>query len=399
MHLPRKIGFVSVISSASVQRLMRGALTYANLNPHLSIRDFRLSAGIVDPANAATELAALNRWEPDGLLTYLDDQEFKGLFEGLAAPPPMVSFAGISLRPGVAMVGSSMSRLVEVAAQHFRQLGLRSMGLLVLERNPGFQQRLADSFVRFAKPPDPELATHIEPIDPDFLADVDKSVEPVPRGIVQWLDRLPKPAGLMSMDHYGGNYIVRVCQALGLRVPEDIAVIGVDDVDLCLSSVPTLTSVEPATEIIGFEGMKTLDGMLQGKMPEKLNQTHRAVDLHVRQSTGQKNAEVCDIAGAMDYINRHACYGLTVERLIAETQRVSKMTFHKHFVAAIGKTPGEAIRQRQLAEARRLLADTTLSITLVAEQSGFGSSSDFARAFRSAEGMTPRAYREQAGPA
>jgi AraC-like DNA-binding protein len=46
-----------------------------------------------------------------------------------------------------------------------------------------------------------------------------------------------------------------------------------------------------------------------------------------------------------------------------------------------------------------LLADTKLSITLVAEQSGFGSSSDFARAFRSAEGVTPRAYREQAGPA
>jgi AraC-like DNA-binding protein len=101
-------------------------------------------------------------------------------------------------------------------------------------------------------------------------------------------------------------------------------------------------------------------------------------------------------AGAMTFINQYACYGLTVERLRQETQRVSKMTFHKHFVAATGQTPGEAIRQRQFTEARRLLADTKLSITLVAEQSGFGSSSDFARAFRSAEGMTPRAYREHA---
>jgi AraC-like DNA-binding protein len=134
--------------------------------------------------------------------------------------------------------------------------------------------------------------------------------------------------------------------------------------------------------------------MMQGNYPAQTMIRVEAVDLHVRQSTGKKIAEVCDIAGAMTFINRHACNGLTVERLLQETQRVSKMTFHKHFVASTGQTPGEAIRQRQFAEARRLLAETKLSITLVAEQSGFGSSSDFARAFRSTEGLTPRAYRE-----
>jgi len=225
-------------------------------------------------------------------------------------------------------------------------------------------------------------------------ADLERSVEPVPPPLAQWLTRLPKPAGVVTVDYGGGNYLVRVCHALGLRVPGDVAVIGVDDVDLCLSSNPTLTSVEAASEIIGFEAMKTLDRMMQGNHPPNPMIRVEAVDLHVRQSTGKKLAEVCDIAGAMTYINQYACHGLTVERLLQETQRVSKMTFHKHFVAATGQTPGEAIRQRQFAEARRLLADTKLSITLVAEQSGFGSSSDFARAFRAVEGMTPRAYRE-----
>lgn len=375
---------------------MRGALSYANLNPHLVIRDFKLSADFADPAKAAAELASLNRWQPDGLLTFLDDKEFTSLLNGFAhtPPPPVVSMASITARPGVVILGGSMERVVEVAAQHFRQQGLRSIGLLILDRNPEVQMVLANAFIRFARPANPELATHAGSVALELLSNLEAPVEPIPQDIVRWLGLLPKPAGLMSVDHGGGNYLVRVCHALGLRVPEDIAVIGVDDVDLCLSSIPTLTSVEASNEMIGFEAMKTLDGMIQGTMPPKQTLAVDAVDLQVRQSTGMVTAELCDIAGAMDYINRHACRGLTVERLLSETQRVSKMTFHKHFVAAIGQTPGEAIRQRQFAEARRLLTQTKLSITLVAEQSGFGSSSDFARAFRAAEGMTPRAFRD-----
>ena len=66
------------------------------------------------------------------------------------------------------------------------------------------------------------------------------------------------------------------------------------------------------------------------------------------------------------------------------------------FKAATGQTPGEAIRRRQFEEARRLLGETELSVTLVAERSGFGSSSDFARRFRAMEGKSPLEFRRQA---
>ncbi|WP_035604556.1 substrate-binding domain-containing protein [Haloferula sp. BvORR071] len=396
MLQPRKIGFVAPFSSASVHRSMRGALSYADLNPPMVIRDFRVTPDIAKPRKAAAELAALNRWKPDGLLTILDDKEFSGLMSGLVDAPPIVNIGPLTPRPGVVMLGGCFHRMVETAAQHFRQQGIRSLGMLIMDRDTGTQKSFVKAFGEAARPLNPGLATHVEPLDTAFLADVDAPVEPVPEGIARWLRELPKPAGVMSVSYGGGNYLVRVCLALGLRVPEDVAVISADDVDLCLSSSPTLTSVEFANEVIGSEALKALDGMIRGRMPEKQAMAVEAVDLHVRQSTGLKLAEVCDISGALNYINRHACYGLTVERLLDETQRVSKMTFHKYFVAATGQTPGEVIRQRQFAEARRLLAQTKLSITLVAEQSGFGSSSDFARAFRSAESMTPRAYRDHA---
>jgi AraC-like DNA-binding protein len=86
---------------------------------------------------------------------------------------------------------------------------------------------------------------------------------------------------------------------------------------------------------------------------------------------------------------------LTVEQLHKATQQVSYNTFHAHFKAVTGMTPGQAIQRRQIEEARRLLADTRLAVTTVAEKCGFCSSSDFARRFRAFEGVSPSQFRQQ----
>jgi LacI family transcriptional regulator len=193
----------------------------------------------------------------------------------------------------------------------------------------------------------------------------------------------------------GGGYLIRVCHELGLRVPEDVAVVGQDDTDLAIASQPPLTTVLPAAQQIGREAMLLLDQMMDGKPAPKEPVRHDAMDLHVRESTGLKRAAICDIAAALDYINQHACHGVSVEQVIKETQRVSKVTFHKHFQAATGQSPGEAIQQRQVEEARRLLANTELSVTTIAENCGFSDSSNFARNFRALQEMTPMEYRKQ----
>ena len=139
--------------------------------------------------------------------------------------------------------------------------------------------------------------------------------------------------------------------------------------------------------------MRMLDQMMAGRPGPKDRVRLGAVDLDVRDSTGQQRAQVCDIAAAAAYVNQRACGGLSVAQVLKATQRVSSKTFHTHFKAVTGQTPGEAIRRRQFEEARRLLAETELSVTLVAEKSGFGSSSDFARRFRATEGKSPVEYR------
>lgn len=392
-HL-RKVAFVSPLSTAYIHRLMRGALSYAETRSRLMVRDFRIPRSFLTSTAPGEMVSHLLDWNPDGVLGFLENEELDGLLRRLPRRIPVVSMSAVQLRPGVAVVAASFTSEVETVVRHFRQLGLRSLAFLSLESEEQMQTTLAETFTRIARPPDGAQSTFVEVVNPALLDDPDAPVTPVPERLAAWFRGLPKPSGVFCPQMGGGGYIIRVCHALGLRVPQDVAVIGGDDADLSLASNPTLTSVMPVGEKIGFEAMRILDQMMAGHAAPEDRVRLDAVDLHVRQSTGLLRAQVCDIASAVDYIHQNACSGLSVARLLKATQQVSSKTFHTHFKAATGQTPGEAIQIRQLEEAKRLLKSTNLSVTLVAEKSGFGSSSDFARRFRTVEGVSPSDFRK-----
>lgn len=102
---------------------------------------------------------------------------------------------------------------------------------------------------------------------------------------------------------------------------------------------------------------------------------------------------LADIDVAMGYIERHACDGLTPARVVAETQRVTLVTFQRHFLAVTGLTLQTAIRLRQLDEVRRLILRTELSPAFIAEHCGFRDLPSAARAFISAGSEVPQAFR------
>lgn len=392
----RKVAFVTPLSTAYMHRLLRGALSFAEARSRLTVRSFQIPRDFHNVSRPGEPLDRLLAWNPDGILGFLENEELDGLLRLLPAPRPVVNTCASPLRPGVAVVVASIASHIEVVARHFREQGLRSLALLSLESEQHMQTSLAEIFTRIVRPPEGMKATFVEVVDSRLLDDPDAPVTPVPERLVKWFLDLPKPCGIYCPQMGGGGYVIRVCHVLGLRVPQDIAVIGGDDTDISLSSNPTLTSVMPLGDKIGHESMRILDEMMAGHPGPMERVRIDAVDLFVRQSTGIQRAHLCDIAAALDYIRHHACGGLSVARLLEATQQVSSKTFHTHFKTATGRTPGEAILQRQLEEARRLLAATNLSVTIVAEKSGFGGSSDFARRFRAAEGMSPSEYRQKA---
>jgi LacI family transcriptional regulator len=210
-----------------------------------------------------------------------------------------------------------------------------------------------------------------------------------------WLRELPKPVGVVCPQLGGGGYLIRCCKVLGLRVPEDVAVIGSDETDLSLANDPTLTSVVLSMDLVGFDGARILAGMVSGEAPSSSTIRLNSAELTVRESTGKRRPEICDIAAALECIQTNATRGITVEQVIKQTQRVSRVTFHRRFRETTGKSPAEAIRDRQLDEVRRLLAGTELPVSMISDLAGFSSPKVLARTFREAEKMTPRGFRQK----
>ncbi|HUD49420.1 MAG TPA: AraC family transcriptional regulator [Candidatus Baltobacteraceae bacterium] len=102
------------------------------------------------------------------------------------------------------------------------------------------------------------------------------------------------------------------------------------------------------------------------------------------------------IALAVDYINQNACRGIRPEHVAKEMGYASQRDFCRRYKAATGRTPGKAILQRQLQDARRLLMETEFSIGFIAGNCGFPSHRRFRRAFRAAEGRSPTQFRRKA---
>lgn len=389
MTPPRKVALVAHVWTTWQHRFMAGALRYADAHPRILLRSF---APARDAAAVARDLEA---WGAQGVLAHMGHDELSRFLGALSRRLPVVNGALARQQPGVVALVGDFAAFVEAAVGHLRQLGLRALAILVLEEGPEVREHLVRTFLRVARPPAPERASLVFPADSEHLWNCEAAVAPVPPPLAEWLCALPKPVGILCPTHGGGGYLIRCCHALGLRVPEDVAIVGADDTDLSLAVEPTLTSVILPAETVGFEALRLLTGLLAGEVAPAPLVRLRCLDLQVRESTGKRRPEICDIAGALECIRENACRGLTVEQVIRQTQRVSKVTFHRRFQAVVGKSPAEAIRERRLEEVRRLLASTELPLATVSDLCGFSSPKVLARLFRATLGTTPREFRSQ----
>ncbi|HET6247530.1 MAG TPA: substrate-binding domain-containing protein [Tepidisphaeraceae bacterium] len=126
-----------------------------------------------------------------------------------------------------------------------------------------------------------------------------------------WLASIAKPIGIMACNDVRGRQVLSACRTMGISVPDEIAVIGVDNDDiLCDLSIPPLSSVIPATERIGFEAASLLDKMLDGERLAANDVTIEPLGVMVRLSTDVLAVEDRQVAAALRFIREHACRGI-----------------------------------------------------------------------------------------
>ncbi len=332
----------------------------------------------------------LNNWHGQGMLVRIETQEMASLVKktGAAVVNLRNTIADLPF-PYVAIDHRDVGRL---AAIHLKDRGLRHFAFCGRPpgANSGFDLRLEG------------FRTAVTENIPGQIVHVFPARQPTRKGgweeehnqIAEWLGSLPRPVGILACNDERGLQVLDACRRAGVIVPDEIAVIGVDnDEPLCDLSIPPLTSIDVNAENIGFEAAALLDRMMSGKQKAPKAPILLAPrGVVTRRSTDIVATEDQDVARALRYIRENACRGLQVGDVLSFLG-MSRASLQQRMKHVMDRTIHEEIQRVRMDRAKELLVLSDMTIKQIARESGFASVQYMTRAFRSITGETPAKYR------
>lgn len=214
------------------------------------------------------------------------------------------------------------------------------------------------------------------------------------RHVMHWIRELPKPVGIFACNDDRGQNILEVCKLVGLKVPDDVAVIGVDnDPMICDTGDPPLTSIALNVETAGFEAASLLDQLFRKN--KVLLKEIMVTPSHIvqRQSSDILAVDDTEVAKAIHYIKSYAKKKIFI-RDIVKTASVSRRTLEKRFRKTIHRSIYNEIQQVRIDWISKLLAETNLPISQITSFFDFTDSEHISRYFKMVKGISLREFRK-----
>lgn len=332
----------------------------------------------------------LLNWRGDGIICRFRTPPY--LFKHLTQlKMPMVNLNDFYSNPWLPLIRSDDEAIGRLALEHLRQRCFRHFafcGFTGLDwsqrRCNGFRNALNGGEI-FAGAYESAWSIHQS-----------REWEGEQEDIERWLRSLPKPVGVLASNDGRGRQVVDACQRASLAVPDEVAVIGVDDdALLCELCNPPLSSVVPDSERIGYEAAALLDQLMGGERPPLRQWLIPPLGIAPRQSTDVLTIDDADLTAAVRYIREHACQGITVQDVLKHVL-VSRTLLERKFRKHLGHSPQAEVRAVQLRRVQQLLAETHLSLNHIAALTGYKYAEYMSVAFKRATGQTPGDYRRQA---
>lgn len=235
---------------------------------------------------------------------------------------------------------------------------------------------------------------HVDAIEAALREAGGHSGEARDAAVTAWLDALPRPVAIFCSNDIQAEAVIGALRGLRVAVPEEAAVMGVDDDPLICEFPPGTSSVRTPAREMGVAAANLLESMMRGCDEPGKPLLVPPPGVTVRGSTQVVAQDDPLLARALQYIREHACEGISVKQVVAAVP-VSRREFEKQCKRLLGRTPLEQIYHVRMNEARRLLTQTRLPVAEVAARCGFSDSQYLSRVFGKAEGATPREYRKR----
>lgn len=213
--------------------------------------------------------------------------------------------------------------------------------------------------------------------------------------LVRWLKRLQPPIGLLAVQDYRARVVIEECERLGLRIPHDLAVIGMEnDPTLCEFCRPTLSSVSRNAWQLGMETAAMLDRLMDGQstIADIVVPSDGVV---ARQSTDTIAVDDRYLATAVHFIHDHLGEPFRIDHVVAASS-ISRRQLETRFREVLGCTPHEYLSRERVERAKQLLlAPGRIKFHNVIKACGFPSVDRMRLVFKRLTGMSPLEYRER----
>ncbi len=212
--------------------------------------------------------------------------------------------------------------------------------------------------------------------------------------MTEWLKELPKPVGILACNDDRGQHVLEACKSADLHVPEEVAVLGVDnDSIICSISDPPLSSIALNVEPAGYAAADLLNKLMDGEPMQGQEIIVTATHVVKRQSTDVLSINDSNLVNAIRFIKQNAKNKISVNDVVAQTY-ISRRSLEEKFKKNLYRTINEEIKRVRVEQITQVLIESSLSISEITSLFNFTDAEHISRYFKQEKGMGLREFRK-----
>ena len=332
--------------------------------------------------------ALFSFWKPDGCIVdcgrfpeVIDPAEFGD------CPTVFLDHHPKSSRGRTGFVFSDAESVAALAARELMYSGYEDFAYFPFVQDLDWNRERGAAFAKFIG----INRKRFHPVSYPRGTDMDRGLH---ESISAWLEKLPRPCGIFAANDLIAEAVLVACGRLGISVPDEIAVVGVDDAPyVCENCQPTISSVSRDFDNAGWIAAELLDDLMAHPRKRTATSRYKAYGVTRRASTRFVTGGDRRVVMALDYIRKHACEGIVPMDVVKEmgcSRRLADMRFNE----AMGHTIHDEIHAARLSRVKELLRNPKVDISALPDLCGYSSLVDLRRVFKRLTGLTLREYQK-----
>jgi LacI family transcriptional regulator len=384
---PKRVLFLGDLGRPPIREFFRGFQKYSRLYdcqwvvyvnaPHYQPPDLKR----ITPNN-------IRRWGVQGFVDILDDPDKSTKL--LSLNLPCIHYSSSQKHPFSKYTFSpDYARIADMAAKHFLGKNFVNFAYCGFESVETSQER-GQAFVKSLA----ETGFRAHVYEHNFSKESYSWKKELP-WLMEWLQSLPKPVGLLAGSDDRGREVLQACQVGGLNVPEEVAVLGMGDEDIiCELATPPLSSICMNTRNVGYQVAELLNRLMTGESLPPLQILDYPTRVIERQSTNILAIDDDVVKQAVRFIRQNSMEAIAAAD-VAKAVFLGVRTLDRRFKKSLGRSVHSEITQVRIEQACNLLTQTNLSISQIAIDLGYSDPPALTLAFKREKGIGPLAYRKK----